>query len=62
MKLTLYMKSGNKIVQRGVKAYEVRFRGNEITQLMIKLRWLRIGPTLLVGSVALDQIEAVTCT
>ena len=60
MKLTFYMKSGNRIVLRFVKSYEIKSRGNEITELTIGRPFGRPGARLLVGTIALDQIEAVT--
>lgn len=59
MKVTIYMKSGNKLVQRGVKEYSVKHVGDDITGLSVKVHfWARLR--VLVGTVALSQIEAVT--
>lgn len=59
MKVTVYMKSGNQLVQRAVRDYSVKNIGDEITGLEIKLHWWG-KRTLLVGTVALSQIEAVS--
>lgn len=60
MKLTIYMKSGNKIVLRNVEEYEFQNRGNEIVGIRIQRRSWMPGSRILAQTVALDQIEAVT--
>ena len=60
MILTFYMKSGNRIRVRGVKEYTINNAGNEIIGLSLKYYWFRFGKRLLVKTMDLSQIEAVT--
>jgi hypothetical protein len=67
MTLTLYMKSGNKIVLKGIKDYKYGYKGNEIISLTIeRQKWAQIASkffgteVLPVGSTDLSQIEALT--
>lgn len=60
MKLTFHTKSGNKIVQRGVREYEFQNRGNEIVGVTLRLNGFYFGPKLLLGTMDISQIEAVT--
>lgn len=63
--LTLYMKSGNKIRLRHVSEWEAKVKGNSITSLSItRTKWLDWLPKekLVVGSIDLSQIEAITRT
>lgn len=61
MKLSIYMKSGNVIRIRNVKDYEFKMNGNSVSSLKIETHG-RIfgGPRLLVQTIDLSQIEAVT--
>ena len=59
MKLKLHMKSGKTLVQRGVKTYTYRFSPESITYLSITTYWWA-KQTILVPSVDLNQIEAIT--
>lgn len=61
--LTIYMKSGNKIKLRHVSNWEAKVTGNTITSLSItRTPWLDWLPKekLVVGSIDLSQIEAIT--
>lgn len=60
MKITIYMKSGNKIVLPFIKKYDFEYEGDEITKLSIARRKLWPGEKLEVKSIALSQIEAIT--
>lgn len=64
MKLNIYMKSGNVIPVHGVKEWKVNTIGNSVTTLSIKYTWFAIRvysrERLLVGSIDLSQIEAIT--
>ena len=61
MKLNIFMKSGNKIEVYGVKNWEIKYAGDVITKLSIDYRWLSLkSDRLIVGSIALSQIEAIT--
>jgi len=62
MKLNIYMKSGNKITMGNVKNYEIGNSGNEITKIFIERGsfWGGGGERLLVKTIDLSQIEAVT--
>lgn len=65
MKLTIYMKSGNVITVRGVKAWNGQYSGNTITKLQIVRYWIPfMAPKakLIMGSVDLSQIEAIVET
>lgn len=63
--LTIYMKSGNKIKLRHIGNWEAEIQGNTVTSLSISrtpwLDWLR-KEKLVVGSIDLSQIEAITKT
>lgn len=65
MKLTIYMKSGNVITVRGVRAWEGRYSGNTITQLQIeryRIPFLAPSSRLWVSTLDLSQIEAIVET
>lgn len=62
MKLTVYLKSGNKIVLPFVKDYKIQNRGDEIITLEIVRRNFWPGRRLLVQTISLSQIEAITRT
>lgn len=62
MRLTIYMKSGNRIRLTGVKSYTAKNMGNEIVSLRIAYHRWKISPRLLIQSIDLSQIEAMTCT
>lgn len=53
------MKSGKTLVQRGVKEYSFKYSGDEITSVKIQLKWWA-SYSVLVGTLALSQIECVT--
>jgi len=59
MKLTFYLKSGNKIVLRNVKEYVFKTNGNEIVGVSIKRGPWPMCPRLLVNTLDLSQVEAV---
>lgn len=59
MKLKLHMKSGKTLVQNGVKDYTYKFTSESITYLSITTYWWA-RRTILVPSVDLSQIEAIT--
>ncbi len=63
--LTIYLKSGNTIRLSFIKEWTIRTSGNTVTHLEIKIKRLGIFdwlPTkkLLVASIDLSQIEAIT--
>lgn len=64
MKLNIYMKSGNVITTHGVKAWEVKERADAIVSLTIKYSWFAnhvyCREQLIITSIALGQIEAIT--
>ena len=60
MKLTIYMKSGNKIVLRFIKAYQVQKVENRIVGLTITRTQFWPGQRLMVKTIDLSQIEAIT--
>lgn len=62
MKLTIYLKSGNKIVLPFIKDYNIRNSGDEIISLEIVRHSFWPGQKLLVKTIALSQIEAITKT
>lgn len=59
MKLKIHMKSGKTLVQRGVKEYNFTCIGGKITGVKLKLKWWA-SFTIVLGTLAPDQIEAVT--
>jgi len=65
MILTIYMKSGNAIKLTGIDEYKIENRGNEIVGVTLKQKPKILGifprDKLLVKTIAMDQIEAVTC-
>lgn len=63
MKVTIYMKSGNKINVNFVKDLKINYQSNLITRLSIersKLGMFLGFKRLMVESVDLSQIEAIT--
>lgn len=61
--LHIYMKSGNVINLHFVKSWKVEVNGNTVTHLTIKVSPLAqffYSQRLIVSSIALDQIEAIT--
>ena len=63
MKVTIYMKSGNKINVNFVKDLKINYQSNLITRLQIersKLGMFLGFKRLMVESVDLSQIEAIT--
>lgn len=61
MKLNIFMKSGNKIEVYGVKKWEIKYSGDSITGLSITYRLFSLkSDRLIIGSIALSQIEAIT--
>jgi len=60
MKINIYMKSGNKINLRGVKKWEFESKGEHVTKLYIQRHWWAWGEKLIVTTINLSQIEAVT--
>ena len=62
MKLEIYMKSGNVIKIGNIKTWSAKYRGDEITALSIESGFsigLINSRRLIVGSIALVQIEAI---
>lgn len=63
MRLTIYMKSGNKIRLRGVKAFLIDARGNEVVRITLRMypfeSWF-FGERLILSTLDLRQVEAVT--
>ena len=63
MQLNFYMKSGSCLKLKGIKSYEFKSSGNDITYISLEYgspaRWLR-SDRLLIGTINLSQIEAVT--
>lgn len=67
MKLTLYMRSGNKIELKGVKDFEgkVSRSRNELDSLTVKyhtLPFLKPKCKVLMSSIQMEQVEAITVT
>ena len=66
MKLTIYMKSGNVITARGVRAWDGQYSGNTITKLHIsryrRIPFLSSSASLWVSTLDLSQIEAIVET
>ena len=62
MKLTIYLKSGNTVVVRGIKTYEIKNRGDDIVGVSYDRRWWAKRGGLLLKTLALSQIEAVVVT
>lgn len=60
MKMTIYMKSGNKIVLRGIKEYEIQNQGNDIVGIKLTNHLWYPGQMALLKTFDLRQIEAVT--
>jgi hypothetical protein len=56
------MKSGNKIVVRGLSDYNIKNQGNAVTAIELKrYRWWPFKSVgLLLSTIDLSQIEAVT--
>lgn len=55
----LYMKSGNKVKIEGISNITISKHGNEIREL--EVTWANTGESegVLVGSIVLNQIEAI---
>jgi hypothetical protein len=62
MILRIYMKSGNVLRLPNITEYEVETKGDNIVGLKIERKdtWWGSGEKLLVSSINLSQIEAVT--
>lgn len=64
MKMTIYMKSGNTIHLKNIKDYTIGNTGNEITKIELTQKDKFLGifkyKKLLIKTIAMDQIEAVT--
>lgn len=60
MKITIYMKSGNKITLRNIKEYEFQNRGDDIVGIKLVRRSWMPGTYALAKTFDLRQIEAVT--
>ena len=60
-RLTFYMKSGNVIVQRGVKDWEVKSQGDGVTYIRVIYRKGLLAPKqkMVVAAMDLTQIEAI---
>jgi hypothetical protein len=58
--LNIYMKSGNVIRLDGIKEYEIKNQGDDIVGFQIE--WHKPNQRLLVKTLDLRQIEAVTVT
>lgn len=59
MKARLYMKSGNQVTITHVKDVTIKYSGNTITGFEVE--WEKKAPKtgVMIGSIALDQIEAI---
>lgn len=62
MKITIYLKSGSRITQRGLKSWNLKMQGN--TVVAMSLGWHRwwVGPRLVVPTIDMSQIEAVVAS
>jgi len=68
MRAKIYMKSGNVITAWGIKTIAIKYEGDSVTSLTIRgtrtntiLHKIGIGmPWLMVESINLSQIEAIT--
>lgn len=64
MVLNIYMKSGNRLRLRGVKEWKFNTRGNEVVGITIErsrfATWFGTGERLIVSTIDMSQIEAVT--
>lgn len=62
--LNIYMKSGNRLRLRGVKNWKFDTRGNEVVGITIErsrfAKWFGAGERLIVSTIDMSQIEAVT--
>lgn len=60
MDVNLYMKSGNVVHLAGIQNYQVKATGNTITSLFLERKDKSRGERLVMTSLNLDQIEAIT--
>lgn len=60
MKLNIYMKSGNVIRLRGILEWKTSTNDNGVDQLYIRRRKRFFGEKLVITTIALEQIEAIT--
>ena len=61
MKLTLYMKSGNVVVQKGVVDFKVQYSENEVVSLRFEVRkgFFKPRQTIVMSTLDLSQIECM---
>ena len=59
MDVKLYMKSGNVITITQLEDVKIKYIGNEITAFDVVWAESKPGHGVMIGSIALDQIEAV---
>ena len=67
MKVTIYLKSGNKVSERFVKGVDIKYTNEQITSLTLKrskygglLNKILFQPIIFVKALQLSQIEAIT--
>lgn len=60
MKLNIYMKSGNIIRLRGILEWKTTTNDDGVSSLFIRRRKRFFGEKLVVSTIALSQIEAIT--
>lgn len=60
MQIRIHMKSGKTLVETGVSDYTIRYTDEQITYISIELSWWRRCRTIIIGSIDLKSIEAIT--
>lgn len=60
MKLNIYMKSGNVIRLRGILKWETSTNDDGVSRLFIERRKRFFGEKLVISTIDLGQIEAIT--
>lgn len=60
MKLNIYMKSGNVIRLRGILKWETSTNDDGVSRLFIERRKRFFGEKLVMSSIDLGQVEAIT--
>jgi len=59
MIIEIHMKSGKTLTQSGVKDYSIKYNNEQIVSIELRLYWWAKF-SIIVGSLDLKQIEAVT--
>lgn len=60
MRLSIYMKSGSVIQLRGIKEWKVTVNDTQVIELLLTYHRWHFGKRLVMTSIILSQIEAIT--